>query len=213
MKTQLTGLYAITNAAHEGLDDLESRVRAALEGGARAIQYRDKTTDALRRHREASRLVQLCRAYRVPLLVNDDVELALAVGADGVHLGKEDAGLNEARRRLPGEALIGCSCYNRFDLAERAAAQGADYVAFGSFFASPTKPEAVPASPDLLRRARDELDLPAVAIGGITPENGAALVDAGATMLAVISAVFDAPDITRAARAFAPCFRLTEETD
>jgi thiamine-phosphate pyrophosphorylase len=130
-----------------------------------------------------------------------------------VHLGREDAGLDEARRRLPADALIGCSCYNRFDLAERAAAHGADYVAFGSFFASPTKPRAVPASPDLLRRARDELDLPAVAIGGITPENGAALVDAGAAMLAVISAVFDAPDITRAARAFAPCFRLTEETD
>jgi thiamine-phosphate pyrophosphorylase len=213
MKTRLTGLYAITDTAHTGIDDLESRVRAALDGGARVIQYRDKTTDTTRRHREASRLVELCRAYRVPLLVNDDVELALAVGADGVHLGREDAGLDEARRRLPADALIGCSCYNRFDLAERAAAHGADYVAFGSFFASPTKPRAVPASPDLLRRARDELDLPAVAIGGITPENGAALVDAGAAMLAVISAVFDAPDITRAARAFAPCFRLTEETD
>lgn len=211
MKHVLKGLYAITDGNPAGPEALMEQVVAAIEGGAQVVQYRDKSSDAARRCREAQYLADVCRERRVPLVINDDIELALAVGADGVHLGRDDAGLPEARARLPDHALIGCSCYNRFELAAQAVAQGADYVAFGSFFASPTKPHAVPASLELLSRARRELGVPTVAIGGITPENGAALVGAGADMLAVISALFAAPDVTEAARAFAPCFKTAEE--
>jgi thiamine-phosphate pyrophosphorylase len=200
------GLYAITGPYHSGVDQLAGMVEAAIDGGARVVQYRDKSGDSDRRIAEAARLRSLCQARGVPLIVNDDIALACRVGADGVHLGGDDGTIADARRELPAGAIIGRSCYNRFDLAVEAAEAGADYVAFGSFFPSPTKPGAVRASTDLLRRARSELDLPTVAIGGITPENGAALVAAGASLLAVISAVFAAPDITHATRAFAPCF-------
>jgi thiamine-phosphate pyrophosphorylase len=188
-------------------------VAAALRGGARLVQYRDKSDDNARRLDEATALAALCREQGALLLINDDVELAAASGAHGVHLGKDDVEIATARRRLPGDGLIGISCYNQLERARQAADQGADYVAFGSFFPSPTKPHAARAELDLLRCARLELSLPVVAIGGISPENGAALVRAGADMLAVISAVFAAPDITAAARAFAPCFSPTEETD
>jgi thiamine-phosphate pyrophosphorylase len=211
MTFALNGLYAITDESLAAGHSLTEQVAAAIAGGARVVQYRDKTLDRERRRHEASELLEVCRRNQVPLLINDDVELALAIGADGVHLGQDDEGLAAARARLRQTALIGCSCYDRFDLAVQAAAGGADYVAFGSFFASPTKPHAVPASPNLLVRARRELGIPTVAIGGITPENGAALVRAGASMLAVISALFGAPDIQQAAQAFAPCFRSTEE--
>jgi thiamine-phosphate pyrophosphorylase len=146
-------------------------------------------------------------------LINDDLELAIASGAAGVHLGRDDADILNARKKMPVDSLIGITCYNEIERARRAAAQGADYIAFGSFFPSPTKPDAVHADLGLLRLARCELSLPVVAIGGISPENGAALVHAGADMLAVISAVFAAPDITAAAQAFAPCFTPAEENN
>jgi thiamine-phosphate pyrophosphorylase len=212
MNHVLHGLYAITCDRRDGATPLARRVEAAIRGGARVIQYRDKSDDAARRRAEAEVLRRVCTAAGVALLINDDIDLALAVDADGVHLGRDDTDLAAARRRLGRGRLIGVSCYDRFDLAEAASAGGADYVAFGSFHPSPTKPAAVRASPGLLRRARAELPLPAVAIGGISPENGAALVQAGAAMLAVISAVFAAADITAAARAFAPCFATAEET-
>jgi thiamine-phosphate pyrophosphorylase len=207
------GLYVITDDRRQGAAALTAAVAAALRGGARIVQYRDKSTDRQRRSAEATALSALCQRRGVPFLVNDDVELALAVGADGVHLGRADPAVTSARRRLGKRRLIGVSCYNRLELARQAAIAGADYIAFGSFFASPTKPHAVVASPDLLARARRELTVPMVAIGGISPENGGALVRAGADMLAVISAVFAAPDITAAARAFASCFNPAEETD
>jgi thiamine-phosphate pyrophosphorylase len=212
MTLPLRGLYLITDDRRSGPDALLAAVAAALRGGARVVQYRDKGTDTARRLAEARALAGLCRAHQVPLLINDDVELAISVGADGVHLGRDDADLPSARARLPAGSLIGVSCYNRLELARDAAARGADYIAFGSFFPSPTKPQAVRADPGLLRRARRELRLPTVAIGGISPENGAALVRAGADMLAVISAVFAAPDVTAAAQAFARCFDPAEET-
>jgi thiamine-phosphate pyrophosphorylase len=212
MTLPLRGLYLITDDRRSGPDALLAAVAAALRGGARVVQYRDKGTDTARRLAEAQALAGLCRAHQVPLLINDDVELAISVGADGVHLGRDDADLPSARVRLPAGSLIGVSCYNRLELARDAAARGADYIAFGSFFPSPTKPQAVRADPGLLRRARRELRLPTVAIGGISPENGAALVRAGADMLAVISAVFAAPDVTAAAQAFARCFDPAEET-
>ena len=211
MNQRLQGLYVITGERHDGADALVDAVAAALLGGARIVQYREKGQEASRRHAEAAALRTLCRRFDVPLLINDDIALARAVDADGVHLGRDDPPVAAARASLRPGSLIGCSCYNDFDLARAAADAGADYLAFGSFFPSPTKPEAVTASPELLRRARREIGLPTVAIGGITPENGAALVAAGADMLAVITAVFAAPDVTRAARAFRPCFQVVKE--
>ncbi|MCB1802357.1 MAG: thiamine phosphate synthase [Gammaproteobacteria bacterium] len=207
----LRGLYAITDEPATQTNALTNAVEAALRGGARIVQYRDKSNDRERRLAEASALRTLTRRHDVPLLINDDVELAAAIGADGVHLGRDDAAIGQARACLPAGSLVGVSCYNSFDLARQAAAAGADYIAFGSFFPSPTKPAAVRATPDLLARTRSELGLPVVAIGGISPENGAALVSAGADMLAVISALFAAPDVRAAARAFSDCFTPSKE--
>lgn len=211
MKERLHGLYVITEDRQSGAASITAKVSAALRGGARIVQYRDKTDDRARRLDEASALATLCLEHGAVFLINDDVELAAASGAEGVHLGRDDPDIATARRLLPAGSLVGVTCYNHLERAQQAAAQGADYVAFGSFFPSPTKPHAVHADLDLLRLARRELSLPVVAIGGISPENGAALVRAGADMLAVISAVFAAPDITAATQAFAPCFSPTEE--
>lgn len=185
--TRLRGLYAITGG------DL-SQVEGALASRALcALQYRDKTADTGRRECEARWLAQMCRAHGVPFIVNDDVELALAVQADGVHLGRDDGDVAAARARLPGRQL-GVSCYDRLDLAECAVAAGADYVAFGSVFASPTKPGAVRAPLALFARAR-VLGVPLVAIGGITLQNAPQVIAAGADCLAVISDLFGAPDV------------------
>ncbi|MGD8379563.1 MAG: thiamine phosphate synthase [Gammaproteobacteria bacterium] len=193
----LHGLYVITNrrSAAEPW-----RVEQALRGGARIVQYRDKTDDPQRRLHEACRLRAMCRAAGTLFIVNDDVDLAAASGADGVHLGSSDTDLASARRALGADAIIGISCYNELERAERAATEGADYVAFGSFFPSPTKPGAVRATPELLEQARLVLDIPVAAIGGIDAGNAASLVAAGADMLAVISAVFEREDIQASAR-------------
>ena len=202
----LSGLYAITDRELAAGQDLATQVAAALAGGARIIQYRDKGSERQRRLDEAGRLRQLTREYDALLLINDDVELAVEIDADGVHLGRHDAGLEQARERLGPDALIGISCYNRLDLAHQAQRAGADYLAFGRFFPSRTKPQAVQATPELLQRAKRELHLPLVAIGGITPENGASLITAGADMLAVIHGVFGQPDIRQACERFRPIF-------
>jgi thiamine-phosphate pyrophosphorylase len=207
---RLRGLYAITDAALCAEGGLVDSVAGVLAGGARAIQYRDKGRDRARRHSEASALAALCRASGALLIVNDDVELAVAVGADGVHVGRDDAAVAEARAQLGPGRIVGASCYDPLALAEAAVGAGADYVAFGSFFPSPTKPNAVRANLDLLRRARRRLAVPLVAIGGITNENGAALLAAGADMLAVIQAVFGAADTRAAAAAFASLFDRKE---
>jgi thiamine-phosphate pyrophosphorylase len=211
MTHRLAGLYAITPDVRSGPEALAELVAAALDGGARVIQYRDKSSDPARRLAEATRLARLCRDRGVPLLVNDDIDLALAAGADGVHIGRDDGELAAIRARLGPDRLIGVSCYDRLELAREAAMGQADYVAFGSFFPSPTKPDAVRATPELLRAFGRESDLPTVAIGGISPENGATLVAAGADMLAVISAIFAADDTIAAARAFDACFQTAEE--
>lgn len=206
-KLPLRGLYAITPEQPRSPLSLLEQVAQALQGGARLIQYRDKSQDQAKRLAEARTLAELCQRQGVPLLINDDVALALAVGAAGVHLGQDDMDLDQARARLGESALIGVSCYNQLALAERAQARGADYVAFGRFFPSASKPGAVPASPDLLRQARGRLTLPLVAIGGITPQNGGPLIRAGADMLAAIEALFGQPDIQGACQAFADLFQ------
>lgn len=198
----LRGLYAITDGPRA---DLVEACAAALDGGARLLQYRDKGGDPARRLHEARALQALCAQRGVPLIVNDDVELAAAVGAAGVHLGEDDAAVDAARQRLGAGAVVGVSCYDSINRARRLAAAGADYLAFGAFFPSPTKPLARRATTDLLRAAKP-LGRPLVAIGGLTPDNAAALVDAGADCLAVISALFGTPDVGATARRFAALF-------
>ncbi|MDH4286451.1 MAG: thiamine phosphate synthase [Gallionella sp.] len=198
----VSGLYIITPDETDTAELLR-KVRQALLGGARVVQYRNKTAEAAVRLQQAGALRELTREFAVPLIVNDDAALAQQVDAAGVHLGGADGNVAQARTLLGGGKIIGVSCYNRLALAHEALRQGADYVAFGSFFSSTVKPDAAVATPDLLRQARRELAVPLVAIGGITPQNGALLLKAGADALAVISAVFAAPDIRGAARQFA----------
>ena len=204
------GVYAITpETADTGR--LLAQVEAALAGGVAAVQYRDKSGDIARRHEQASELVALCRRFNVPLIVNDDLRLADLADADGVHLGRDDGSLREARIILGKGKFIGASCYQSLDLARAAQAAGADYVAFGSFFASPTKPAAGRADAALLHAAAQALAIPIVAIGGITPTNAPALLDAGADSLAVLSALFDAPDIRAAAHDLNQLFEAEPE--
>ncbi len=205
-KPPCQGLYAITDAQLIPDDRLTAAVEQALLGGARLIQYRDKTGNAPRRLAQAQRLNLLCRRYQVPLIINDDVELAAEVGAAGVHLGKDDPPLEVARARLGAQALIGISCYNRLDLALAAEQAGADHVAFGAVFPSLTKPTEVRASIALLREARSALHIPIVAIGGITPDNAPLLLDVGTDALAVVSGVFGQPDIRAAAARYTALF-------
>jgi len=165
------------------------------------VQFRDKSGDSGWRSKAASELMTVCAEFDVPLIINDDVGLAALIGAAGVHLGGDDEALGSAREQLGSNCVIGLSCYNSLDRARQAARGGADYLAFGSVYPSETKPGAMHCTPDTLTRAL-VFGLPLVAIGGITPDNGRAVVDAGADSLAVISAVFDAPDIREAAKAF-----------
>ena len=202
----MKGLYAITDSKLTPGERLLPAVAAALRGGARVVQYRDKSYDAPYRLEQAAALVALCRSQDALFIINDDVELAARVGAAGVHLGRADADLHAARKRLGAAAIIGISCYNELTRAQAAAEQGADYVAFGRFFSSQTKPDAIAATPDLLTAARRTLDLPLVAIGGITPDNGARLIAAGADMLAVVHGVFGQTDSEAAARRYAALF-------
>lgn len=203
-RARLHGLYAITP---EGLDDatLLQRSECAVVHGARVLQWRDKSTDAARRLVIARSLARLCRSQGVLFIVNDDLELARAVQADGVHLGADDGDLAAARAALPN-ALIGASCYADLERARAAVAQGADYIAFGSVFASPTKPQAVRASLDLFAQAR-AFCVPTVAIGGITRANCAEVRAAGAHACAVISDLFGdaqttADEVSARARTF-----------
>ena len=201
------GLYAITDSRLIPPGELEQRVSLAIAGGATVIQYRAKGSAAAADIDEVAAVARLCRQHGVPLIVNDDVELAAAVGAAGVHLGRDDASLHMARARLGTEAIIGISCYNDLQRARQAVQAGADYVAFGRFYPSRSKPEAVLAEPALLTRASRELAIPLVAIGGITPANGQALLAAGASLLAAIHGVFGQPDIAAAARCYAALFQ------
>jgi thiamine-phosphate pyrophosphorylase len=203
----LRGLYALTDSSLQSPDQLVERVLQAICGGAALIQYRDKSRDSELRSTQARALSEACRRHGVPLIINDDVTLAAECGAQGVHLGRDDSDPSAARHTLGDEAIIGVSCYNQWSLAEQAAAAGADYVAFGRFFPSQTKPHAIQAGLDLILRAKQQLSLPVVAIGGITPHNAQPLVDAGVDMLAVVHGVFAARDVRQAAAAYATLFQ------
>jgi len=196
---KLRGLYAITP---EAPDALLEKVEAALQGGIAALQYRDKLSAG--RAARASAVRALTARYKVPFIVNDDIDLALAIGADGVHLGREDGDLAAARQRTRG-LLLGASCYDSLERARSAVAAGADYIAFGSVFPSPTKPDAARAPLTLFREAR-ALGVPLCAIGGITLENARRVVEAGADLLAVISDLFFADDVASQAHRYAKVF-------
>jgi thiamine-phosphate pyrophosphorylase len=207
MKKKLPrGLYAITDSKLLSPERLVEAVALAIQGGAAMIQYRDKGDDPMRRQWEATDLSNMCRPLGVPLIINDDVELAAQVMAKGVHLGKGDADIASARAKLGPNAIIGVSCYNDLDCAIAAEQAGADYVAFGSFFPSRTKPNAVKADVELLHQAKQRLSIPVVAIGGINADNGAQLVEAGADMLAVITELFGQADILGAAEKISNLF-------
>jgi len=198
----LAGLYLITDHDRQEDAKLYQDVEKALAAGASVLQYRDKSGDQEKQLRQSHQLRQLTSQYHCLFIINDDIELAQQVRADGVHLGRHDPDIARARQLLGNRAVIGISCYNSLELAATAAAQGASYVAFGRFFASQTKPDAVQAQPELICQAKNILEIPIVAIGGITPDNAPALIDAGADMLAVINAVFAAKDITSATQKF-----------
>lgn len=207
MKAVKPGLYGITDSTlmpddHTLLDAVES----ALKGGASIIQYRDKSDDGEKRLRQARALNQLCQRYQVPLLINDDAQLAFDSGASGVHLGQSDGSLQQARELLGTDAIIGITCHDQLELALQARKAGADYVAFGAFFASQTKPDARPAPLSLLQEARAQLDCPIVAIGGLSVDNASQVISAGADLVAVVHALFAADDINVRAQAFSRLF-------
>ncbi len=203
---RLRGLYAITPDGIDQDEALLAQCRQVIAGGATLLQYRDKARTAAVRRLRGLALAALCARHEVPLIINDDLELACLIEGAGLHLGRADPDPRLARERLGPGRLIGVSCYDDLERGVQAAEAGADYLAFGSFFPSATKPGAARPRIELLREARARLDLPLVAIGGITPDNGRALIAAGADMLAVISGLFAAPEPKAAAERFASLF-------
>ncbi|MGR9105632.1 MAG: thiamine phosphate synthase [Gammaproteobacteria bacterium] len=197
-----SGLYAITDSARWPGVSLVTAVDRAIEGGACVVQYREKRRPA--DFGLVKALLNVCRTRGVPFIVNDDLELAARIGADGVHLGKSDPGIAVARGLIGDRAIIGISCYDSLARAARAEEEGATYVAFGSFFPSSTKPEAKPVQIEILNKLSRRI--PVVAIGGITPENGRVLVEAGADLLAVVSGIFGQGDPAQAAFRYAKLF-------
>lgn len=210
MSTPLIGLYAITDSQlMQTTQQLCNSSRAALEGGVKILQYRDKTNNHALRREQALALRNLCQDYNAALIINDDVDLAIDVAADGIHLGQSDGDLIEARKRLGPEAIIGVTCHDSLAFAKKAEADSANYVAFGAFFKSNTKPNAKPAPMSLLADANSQLTLPIVAIGGITVDNAHQLITKGCHMVAVVHSLFAADDVTKRARAFSALFTQT----
>lgn len=208
MQHSVYGLYAIADTGILSSENLVTKTEAALQGGASIIQYRDKSTNMPQRQHQAEVLAQLCRQYEALFIINDDMDLAARTGA-GLHIGLHDTSLTEARKQLGADAIIGVSCYNDLQNAVFARQQGASYVAFGRFFASQTKPQAVQAGPDLLRAARQQLDIPIVAIGGINADNAPILINAGADAVAVINDVFGSDNPQAAAARYQTLFTVS----
>ena len=200
----IRGVYAITPDIVD-TQMLCALVSAAIAGGASLVQYRNKLANHALQVKQARALLPICRQHQVPLIINDSIKLCLTLDADGVHLGADDGDLVLARTRLGAHKILGASCYNRFDLAQRAEQAGADYVAFGACFASSTKPHAPIANLDLFKQAK-MLHIPSVAIGGITLNNAPLLVDAGANALAVINAIFSADNVESTTQQFSQLY-------
>lgn len=203
----INGLYAITPDIG-ATDLLIHQVEMALQGGIHILQYRNKLADFKLQTQQARAILPLCKQYNVPLIINDSVELCLALDADGVHLGADDGNLAEVRAKIGADKILGASCYNQFDLAVSAEKQGADYIAFGACFTSTTKPNAPVADLGLFSRARAELNIPSVAIGGIDLQNSPQVIQAGANAIAVIQAIFAADDVKLASQQFSQLFKF-----
>jgi thiamine-phosphate pyrophosphorylase len=200
------GLYAITDCKNLNTEQLIYKTELILQAGVALLQYRNKHDDYSVRESQAHELKSLCDKFNVPFIINDDIELALAVHADGIHLGQEDIDCGEARALFDQQIIIGISCYNDLDRADMGKNNGASYIAFGAFFPTLTKNNTVQAEPGLITKAKQRLELPIVAIGGITPENGGALIDAGADFLAVVSGIYGADDPEHAVRSYLKLF-------
>lgn len=201
------GLYAITDCVNLTTAQMLEKSEIILRSGATILQYRNKHDEHTASKSAALALKNLCDQYNVPLVINDDVDLALAINADGVHLGRDDCDLVHAIERTGNKLIIGVSCYNELDRALAAAKSGASYIAFGAFFPTRTKNDTSKATPDLIRQAKQKLKIPVVAIGGITPENGKELIDAGADFLAVISGVYASADPEHAVHSYLRLFK------
>jgi len=201
---KLKGLYGITDGSTG--DELVEKVRLAIAGGLSVLQYRDKSHDYQQRLNDVLRLRELCCQHQIPLIINDDVELAKQVYADGVHLGQDDLDPMRARYQLGADAIIGVSCYNQLELAIEAQKSGVDYVAFGACFPSSTKPNAVVVEKEILEKAKQHLSVPICVIGGITPNNAPSLMQYQVDMLAVINGLFASDDITATASQFSAMF-------
>ncbi len=202
---KIHGLYAITPDEAD-TDLLLAKVESALQGGINLLQYRNKQANYQLQTQQASAIYSLCQQYQVPFIINDSIELCLALDADGVHIGADDGNIAEVREKLGANKILGASCYNRFDLALSAQQAGASYIAFGACFASSTKPHAPVASLELFKQAKMQLHIPSVAIGGITLTNAPFVMDAGANAIAVINAIFNADDVKTIAKQFAHLF-------
>ena len=202
----LIGPYAITpDHTLENWLDVIDKSKSYLDAGGRVIQYRNKITESVPKPDHINQLRELTAQYNGTFIINDDLELAVQLGADGLHLGGQDMPLVSARKAFP-DGIIGISCYNLLENARIAQQSGADYVAFGRFFPSNTKPDAILANPELLAQAKQEIRLPLIAIGGITLANARELIEAGADSVAVIDGLFSAEDISATTRQFMAMF-------
>lgn len=214
MNSRLSGLYGITDPQLlPNIDTLLSSVEQALQGGMNILQYRAKTASDKVKLQQAEALKQLCTRHQALFIINDDVDLAIKVQADGIHVGRDDLSITAVRKQLGEKMIIGCSCYNRLDLAIKAQRQGADYVAFGRFFPSQTKPQAIQANTALIKQAKLQLDVPLCVIGGITSRNASELIDQGADMIAVIDDLFSTLDIYQQAKCFVKLFDKSSATN
>lgn len=200
-----SGIYAITDCENITPDELLRKTDIILKAGIALFQYRNKTEDKERKLGLALELQTLCQHYKTPFIVNDDLNLAKEIDADGIHLGQHDTNIDTARKIL-GNKIIGISCYNDFNRAILAERSGADYIAFGSFFPSTTKPEAAKADIELIIKSKEKFNIPVVAIGGITPENGKQLIDAQVDFLAIISGIYSPTDTIEATLAYKNLF-------
>ena len=199
------GIYLISDSKNLAIDDLLDKTEKILDVGISLFQFRDKNSKYEIKKSTALKLQTLCKKYNTLLIINDDVVLAKEISADGVHLGRDDMDIDMARKIL-GDKIIGFSCYNNLEDAITAEIMGADYIALGSFFNSPTKPEARKIAIDLLPIAKSKLNIPVVAIGGITPENGKQLVDNKVDFLAIISGIYASTDIINSVKAYKNLF-------
>jgi len=201
----IKGLYAITPDMTD-LNTLIQKTQSAIEGGAFMVQYRSKIQDRAVKMQQCAAILRLCREYDVPCIVNDDVEMCRVLKADGVHLGENDDNIAEVRRILGEDAIIGSSCYDQLDRAKQAQKEGASYVAFGAVFPTPTKPNAPRATLELLREAKSEIEIPIVAIGGITVNNAHDVIEAGVDAIAVITSLYESNSIKETAETFLKMF-------